>query len=221
MKSWYLWWGSVRSWSESTKKGSKRVFPVNSLYFHSLANGSLMTPLVCVMHVSVTSHQTSDLGQCSAFFSWEPTDNLLRKLMGKLLSMKESDCTIFHIFPGTFWCAGQNFRDYFFIWTFSPQQLMRLGWNLARSFPQHICAFSDHFLSHQWIFIFIGGLWLSTTVVTLNTLVWDQAEHWRGSSCSWVWARAKSERWSWRWQRIRISLLKAEACWCCGLMWWQ
>ena len=84
--------------------------------------------------------------------------------MGRLLSVKGSDCAIFHIFPGTFWGAGQNFRDYFFIWTFFLQWLVRLGWNLARTFPQHICTFSSHFFNHQWISIFIGGLCLSTTV---------------------------------------------------------
>jgi len=107
------------------------------------------------------------------FFPWEPLNILFRNLMGRLFSMKGSNCTIFHIFLGTFGCAGQKFRDYFCILTFSPQWLVRLGWNLARSFPWRICAFSSHFPSHQWISIFISELWLSTTValeVWHNTL---------------------------------------------------
>jgi len=98
------------------------------------------------------------------FFPWEPLDILFWNLMGRLFSMKGSDCAIFHIFLGTFGCASQKFRDYFCISTFPPQRLVRLGWNLARSFPRRICAFSGHFPSHQWISIFISGLWLSTTV---------------------------------------------------------
>ena len=61
------------------------------------------------------------------FFVGEPLDNLFRNLMGRLFSVKGSDCAIFHIFLGTFWWGGQNFRDYFCIWTFSPQRFVRLG----------------------------------------------------------------------------------------------
>ena len=67
------------------------------------------------------------------FFLWELLGHLFWNLTGRLFSLKGSDCAIFHIFIGTFGCAGQKFQDYFCIWTFSPQQLMRLGWNLARS----------------------------------------------------------------------------------------
>jgi len=100
----------------------------------------------------------------SHFFPWEPLDILFQNLMGRLFSMKGSDCAIFHIFLGTFGCAHQKFQDYFCILTFPLQWLMRLGWNLARSFSRCICTFSGHFPSHQWISIFISGLWLSTTV---------------------------------------------------------
>ena len=51
--------------------------------------------------------------------------------MGRLLSVKGSDCTIFHIFPGTFWCAGQNFRD----------SVVRARLGLAR--PGSACAGLD------------------------------------------------------------------------------
>ena len=46
------------------------------------------------------------------------------------------------------------------IWTFSPQQLMRLGWNLAGSYLHVFWVLC----SHQKISIFISGLCLSTTV---------------------------------------------------------
>jgi len=80
---------------------------------------------------------------------------------------KEAIAQFSLFFLAPFGCTCQNFRDYFCIWTFSPQRLVGLGWNLARSFPQHICMFYRHFFCHQWISTFISGLCLSMTVVWL------------------------------------------------------
>jgi hypothetical protein len=87
-----------------------------------------MQPNLQTLMIDVTSKLTKclNLGQFLAFFSGEPVDNLFQNLMGRLFFMKGSDCAIFHIFLITFWCASQKFKDYFCIWTFSPQWLMRL-----------------------------------------------------------------------------------------------
>ena len=76
---------------------------------------------------------------------WEPLEGLYGNLMRGLPPWKEAIALFFIFFSALFGVLVRISRDYFFIWTFSPQQFVRLDWNLARSFPQYKHLFSGHF----------------------------------------------------------------------------
>jgi len=98
-----LCWKLIRKGKEHVKKGFSCICEayllINDWWWHFLVP-CLMSWLNAPIWVNAQH-----------FFTWEPFDNLFRNLMGRLFSMKGSDCTIFHIFSSTFECASQTFQD--------------------------------------------------------------------------------------------------------------
>ena len=120
-------WSEICGYVEGRLENNQKLLKkVPTVHGERITDVCRRLPTILWWRFLVTSHHvTSSLSVCliwvdvQDFFPWELLVILFRNLMDRLLSIKGSDCAIFRIFPGTFWCTGQKFRDYFFIWTFS------------------------------------------------------------------------------------------------------
>ena len=116
-------WSKIGAYVEVQLESNQRVSKkVPTVQMERTADENWWLVNTLWRHFWVTSHQvTSSLSVCPIwvdvqdFFPWERLDILFWNLVDRFPSVKGSDCAIFQIFPGTFWCDRLIFRDYFFI----------------------------------------------------------------------------------------------------------